>query len=233
MDTTEVQGRRCATKNTKACEIIRAFAEVFSIVHPKGKVLIVTVPGSHSLTPGSGLLSEDSIEATSLAEISKSWHTERWGDPHRSRKRDHHTHRSTHMVINVAVMSRKWENCQKHHASVWGFSTLNTNHILIFTIVRTFRKYKLSCWTFLWRLFYLHQWWCDVFGHHCQQGNIISIMASTKDGYDFTLCSFFVCQDRKMEKTIGPIFVKLSGRLRHGPKKPQLHVGLDPSNLTD
>jgi len=71
VDTTEVQGRRCATKNTKACEIIRAFAEVFSIVCPKGKVLIVTVPGSHSLTPGSGLLSEDSTEATSLAETAR------------------------------------------------------------------------------------------------------------------------------------------------------------------
>ena len=34
---------------------------------------------------------------------------------------------------------------------------------------------------------------------------------------------------RKMEKTIGPIFVKLSGRMRHGPRKPQLNVGLDQS----
>lgn len=57
---------------TQMCEIIRAFAEVFSVVCPKGKVLIVTALGSHSLTPEVRALSEDSAEATSPAEINKS-----------------------------------------------------------------------------------------------------------------------------------------------------------------
>lgn len=62
----------------KASEIIRAFAEVSGIVCPWGKVLIVTAPGFTFLNPGVTALSEDSTEATSPAEISKSWHSERW-----------------------------------------------------------------------------------------------------------------------------------------------------------
>lgn len=69
----------------KACEIIRALCWGVRHCLSRGKVLIVTAPGFTFFNLRVTPLSEDSTEATSPAEINKSWHTERW---RRSRRQD-------------------------------------------------------------------------------------------------------------------------------------------------
>lgn len=93
----------------KACEIIRAFAEVFSIVRPEERSWSSQPPGSHSLTPGSGLCLRIALRQLPLRKSTRA-DTLNAGDAHRGRKRD--TQEYIYTVINIAFWSKMWENCK-------------------------------------------------------------------------------------------------------------------------
>lgn len=89
--------------------------------------MIVTAPGSHSLTPGSGLCLRIALRQLPLRKSTRA-DTLNARDAHRGRKRDRHIHRSTYMVINMAISSKIPEN-YKRAIPVYVFSTLNTSQI--------------------------------------------------------------------------------------------------------